>query len=67
MSFRIADAANTDTKYVDDTGKDITHIYSYNKVMSQPDMEGICKILNRTGWLVLAWYFDPKKTEKFGL
>jgi len=54
-------------KYVDQNGKDITHIYSYNKVMSVQDRIGICKILNRTNWRVLAWYFGPDETSKTGL
>ena len=42
----MCDAAKPDQSYVDDDGKDITHIYSYNKVMSEEDRAGIAKILN---------------------
>lgn len=35
--------------------------------MSVEDREGICKILNRTNFRVLAWYFGPKETEACGL
>ena len=59
VNFRVCDAAKPDEKYVDDLGNDITHIYSYNKVMSFEDREGIAKILNRTNYKVLAWYFNP--------
>ena len=34
VNFRVCDAAKPDENYVDDNGNDITHIYSYNKVMS---------------------------------
>jgi HD superfamily phosphohydrolase YqeK len=67
VDFQLCDAAKTDYTYVDSHGRDITHIYSYNKVMSQSDMEGISAILNRSNWLVLAWYFGPEATAKFGL
>ena len=32
--FEVCDAAKKLEKYVDENGKDFTHIYSYNKVMS---------------------------------
>lgn len=34
VSFQLLDAAKDMKKYVDNSGTDITHIYSYNKVMS---------------------------------
>jgi len=34
VDFSVCDAAKPDQSYVDDLGLDITHIYSYNKVMS---------------------------------
>lgn len=46
--FAVVDAAKSQTSYVDEAGNDITHIYSYNKVMSIADRQGICEILNRT-------------------
>ena len=52
---------------MDDLGLDITHIYSYNKVMSIEDTEGIASILNKTNYKVLAWYHGPKDTHKSGL
>ena len=62
--FEVCDAATIDkiAKYADKDGKDFTHIYSYNKVMSIEDRRGICKILNRTNFKILAWYFGPKDT-----
>ena len=67
VDFKLCDAANKDYRYVDNLGNDITHIYSYNKVMSIEDMEGISELLNKSNWLVLAWYFGPEATAKFGL
>jgi hypothetical protein len=67
-SFKLIDAAKV-KKYTEfsDESKDITHIYSYNKVMSPQDRKGICKILNRTNYRIMAWYFGPKDAEKCGL
>ncbi len=67
MSFEICDAAKYMEKYADEEGKDFTHIYSYNKVMSQKDRIGISEILNRTNFRLLAWYFGPEKTRSSGL
>jgi len=67
LNFRVCDAAKPEEKYADSAGNDITHIYSYNKVMSVEDRGGICSILNRTNWRVLAWYFGPEDTRKTGL
>ena len=54
-------------KYVDSQGEDITHIYSYNKVMSVADRRGISKILNRTNFRIMAWYFGPRDSSASGL
>lgn len=35
--------------------------------MSHEDRRKICKILNRTNYRLLAWYFGYKETEKCGL
>ena len=35
--------------------------------MSEEDRAGIAKILNQTNYRVLAWYFNPRDTEKSGL
>lgn len=35
--------------------------------MSLVDLQGICKILNRTRYRVLAWYFDEERTREAGL
>ena len=59
VDFSLCDAAKPEESYVDDLNKDITHIYSYNRVMSIADLEGIAMILNRTNYRVLAWYFGP--------
>ena len=44
-----------------------SHIYSYNKLMSETCRTKICRILNRTNWKVLAWYSNEKTTRKNGL
>ena len=59
VDFRLCDAAKPEERYIDNEDKDITHIYSYNKVMSVKDLMGIADILNRTNYRVLAWYFNP--------
>lgn len=63
----MCDAAKPDEKYIDNEGRDITHIYSYNKVMSPKDLCGMANILNRTNFRLLAWYFGPTTTRKAGL
>jgi len=35
--------------------------------MSVKNMEQISASLNKSNWLVLAWYFGPEATAKFGL
>ena len=67
VSFECCDAAKPLERYMDNNGKDFTHIYSYNKVMSRKDRAGIAKILNKTNYRILAWYFDPKETARCGL
>lgn len=67
VNFRVCDAAKPEENYVDDDGRDITHIYSYNKVMSLQDLAGIATILNKTNYRVLAWYFNPYDSERCGL
>ena len=39
VDFKCDDAADGNFLYVDNDGQDITHIYSYNKVMSVKNME----------------------------
>jgi hypothetical protein len=67
VTFRLCDAAKPEERYVDDNNNDFTHIYSYNKVMSEKDLIGISNILNRTNWRILGWYFSPDATAKCGL
>jgi len=57
----MADAAKN-KKYVDSQGNDITHIYSYNKIMSTNDRRCISKILNKTNFRLMAWYFSPRES-----
>lgn len=47
--------------------EDISHVYSYNKVMSWDCLEAIAKALNRTNFKILAWYINPKDTEECGV
>jgi hypothetical protein len=35
--------------------------------MSHKDRQGICQILNRTQFKVLAWYQNPEESRKAGL
>jgi hypothetical protein len=44
-----------------------THIYSYNKLMSDVCRKKISKVLNNTNWKVLAWYSNELQTKKSGL
>lgn len=67
VSFEVCDAARPQEKYVDSRNSDITHIYSYNKVMSLDDRKNISKILNRTNFKIMAWYFGPRDSAKAGL
>lgn len=67
VNFRVCDAAKPEESYTDDNKRCITHIYSYNKVMSVEDRAGIAKILNKTNYRILAWYFNPAETERSGL
>ena len=67
VQFQYADAAQGVTKYLDSEGKDISHIYSYNKVMSLADRRDISKILNRTNFKLMAWYFGPRESAQCGL
>ena len=67
VDFEMCDAAKLPERYCDPDGRDYTHIYSYNKVMSPKDIEGIATILNRTNYRILAWYFNPRVTESSGL
>ena len=67
VSFEKCDAAAPQDKYKDSYGNDITHIYSYNKVMSVEDRRGISKILNRTNFKIMAWYFGPRDSSASGL
>ena len=67
VNFRVCDAAKPEESYTDDNKRCITHVYSYNKVMSVEDRAGISKILNKTNYRILAWYFNPTETERSGL
>jgi hypothetical protein len=67
VEFQQVDAAKFKKSYTDADGKDITHIYSYNKVMSPEDAKSICETLNRTDFRVLAWYMSPENSKKAGL
>lgn len=67
LDFKFEDAAQQRNKYTDSDGNDISHIYSYNKVMSIPDRRDISKILNRTNFKIMAWYFGPRDSAASGL
>ena len=60
MKFEQADAGNCDEEpYLDSFGNHISHIYSYNKVMSKIDRANIAKKLNKTNFKLMTWYFGP--------
>eukprot|EP00357_Protocruzia_adherens_P034137 CAMPEP_0115013170 /NCGR_PEP_ID=MMETSP0216-20121206/25232_1 /TAXON_ID=223996 /ORGANISM="Protocruzia adherens, Strain Boccale" /LENGTH=324 /DNA_ID=CAMNT_0002382485 /DNA_START=227 /DNA_END=1201 /DNA_ORIENTATION=+ len=66
ISFEASDA--TKFKIFHNSSKDhFSHIYSYDKLMGEECHESLSKILNRTNFKVVIWYFDPKKSERFGL
>jgi hypothetical protein len=67
VSFEVVDAARIPDKYKDSYGNDITHIYSYNKVMSFEDRVNVSRILNHTNFKIMAWYFNPRESAKCGL
>ena len=67
MSFNLCDAAQDVEKYLDSFGKDITHIYSYNKIMSITDHKKIAETLNRTNFKILGWYIGPSDSWRAGL
>ena len=67
ISFLSKDATK-DKKYTYlDTSIDFTHIYSYNKLMSDKCRKKISSILNKTNWKILAWYSNENQTKKSGL
>jgi hypothetical protein len=41
---------------------DISHVYSYNKVMGKDCLKGIGRALNNTNFKILAWYVNEKTT-----
>jgi len=67
VSFEVCDAAKRIERYRDSRGDCCSHIYSYNKVMSVEDRKGISKILNRTNFKIMAWYFGPRESAQSGL
>ena len=68
VRFEVADASeNSCMPYRDSSGKHFTHIYSYNKVMTEHDRMAISKRLNRTNFRTLTWFFDEKSTTESGL
>mgnify|MGYP007072303263 CR=1 FL=1 len=67
VDFRYADAAQGESKYLDKDGLDMSHIYSYNKVMSLKDRRDISRKLNRTNFRLMAWYFGPRESRQCGL
>ena len=67
VSFNLCDAAQDVDKYLDSYGKDITHIYSYNKIMSITDHAKIAQTLNRTNFKILGWYIGVRDSYRAGL
>lgn len=69
VRFELLDASKIkeNKPYTDMNGKHISHIYSYNKVMSFSDRRGIAKVLNKTNYKLMTWYFSPKESAACGL
>ena len=69
VRFELIDAGKIEDKkpYMDCDGHHFTHIYSYNKVMSFKDRKNIAKILNKTNFKLMTWYFSPKESAACGL
>lgn len=65
ITFTCANAANLE-RYTSN-GRDCTHIYSYNKLMSLEDSHLIINALNRTDFRVLVWSYDYRTSCSFGL
>lgn len=67
--FEVIDAGKMDSYQITVDGKseDVTHIYSYNKVMSKDCLRGISNCLNQTNWRVLGWYINERDTREVGL
>ena len=59
--------ATADQKFTTSEGDHYTHIYSYNKLMSDSCRKKIAKILNKTNWKILVWYSNEVQTKKCGL
>ena len=67
ISFLSKDATKDKAYLYQDTENDFTHIYSYNKLMSDVCRKKISAILNKTNWKILAWYSNENQTKKSGL
>jgi hypothetical protein len=44
---------------------DVSHVYSYNKVMGKDCLKGIGRALNNTNFKILAWYVNEKSTYSY--
>lgn len=50
-----------------DDGSNFSHIYSYNKLMNEEELEVVSGILNNSEFKVLAWSKNKFQTENSGL
>jgi hypothetical protein len=44
---------------------DVTHIYSYNKVMGKGCLKSIGRAINNTNFKILAWFVNEKSTYSY--
>jgi len=65
-NFQLQDASKLKV-YLNEKGQHYTHIYSYNKLMTKETIKKMSKILNKTEFKILAWYFNPTQTIESGL
>ncbi|CAI2366798.1 unnamed protein product [Moneuplotes crassus] len=64
--FEQVDAGKVDKIVLNKLGRreDITHVYSYNKVMGKDCLAGIGRSLNNTNFKILSWYVNEKTTYR---
>ncbi len=64
--FEQVDAGKVDKIVLDKLNQrvDVTHVYSYNKVMGKDCLAGIGRSLNNTNFKILSWYVNEKTTYR---
>ena len=67
VTFECGNAIDTEAFVHPYDESSFTHIYSYNKLMSDKELIVISRILNKSDFKVLAWSKTPHQTEMSGL